>query len=133
MPDYPVLQQASEESNQKQQQNIIILNLANTPQSPLKTDAVSSIAVTSSTTVPVNNNIFSVCQQQKPLNIQPPNSVISMSTNSNSYRVITNTTQIANGSCVAKLPTRFRLVNNGINAINTHTLTPSVIKMNTLA
>ncbi len=133
--EYPVLAcgqpQTSEDSiQQHQQQNVIILNLANPAQSSLKTD-------TASTTTPVNNNnsnnMFSVCQQQRPLNIQPSSSVISLSASSNSYRVITNTLQTTNGSSVAKLPTRFRLINNGLNAINTNSLTPSVIKMNTLA
>ncbi len=134
--EYPVLAcsqpQTSEDSiQQHQQQNVIILNLANPAQSSLKTD-------TASTTTPVNNNnnnnnMFSVCQQQRPLNLQPSSSVISLSASSNSYRVITNTLQTTNGSSVAKLPTRFRLINNGLNAINTNSLTPSVIKMNTLA
>ena len=57
-----------------------------------------------------------------------------MSTNATNFRVINTIgggSQQANANA-GKLPTRFRLINNGITSFNSH-IVPSVIKLNTLA
>ena len=85
--------------------------------------------------IPVNSSGAQQHLVAKPLNSVQSN-LISLNA-ANGYRVI-NTLQSTTISAqklgaVGKLPTRFRLINNGISTFNSHHLTPSVIKLNTLA
>jgi hypothetical protein len=122
-----------------QQNNIIVLTSTANLQKVVANDS------TNNSTIPVtnlinNNGCQSQQQQKNVLNLQNTSTISMLNGNSN-YRVITNTLQANSNNnktnlcsnTATKLPTRFRLINNGINAINTHHLTPSVIKMNTLA
>lgn len=141
---------------QQEAQQVIFLNVSNSNQiTSTKISEVqptsgsdSSLSVkqcptstqqTNITNIPVSSNGL---QQlvSKPLN---PSliSLGSASVNSGSgYRVINtvqNNTANSNAQKLSavgpKLPTRFRLINNGINTFNSHHMAPSVIKLNTLA
>lgn len=140
---------------QEEAQQIIILNLApsqtnskiseivpNIPESLSVKSAANAGGISiqnSSTASNIPVNIINSSNSQKPLNAQSNFISLNGINNSTGYRVI-NTIQNANAqkltACTtnsAKLPTKFRLVNTGINAFNNHHLAPSVIKLNSLA
>ncbi len=130
--------------NQEEAQQIIILNLA--PQNTHKisefqnessSNTSSCVQNTIQNNIPVNFVNSSINNQTKSNNLI----ALNQTTNPSGYRVINtvqpnsnNNTQkvITCNTTNPKLPTRFRLVNNGINSYNSH-LTTSVIKLNTLA
>lgn len=144
---------------QEEAQQIIILNLAPSQQNskiseiipntsePLSVKSIANVNANiggvsiqnASTASHIPVNIINTSSVQKHLNAQSNFISLNGINNSTGYRVI-NTIQNANAqkltACTTnspKLPTKFRLVNNGINAFNNHHLAPSVIKLNSLA
>lgn len=155
-------QEKQQQPEAQEAQQIIVLNVAPSANQITKISEVqqqqqpaggveSSVKQYTTSTTQQTNNIPVNSNGQQQLVSKPLNpSLISLGTasvNSGSgYRVINTQAQNTNNNSNTavnaqklnavsgpKLPTRFRLINNGLNTFNNHHMAPSVIKLNTLA